>query len=111
MEAEQYEQYEYARSRIRQKRHLYYHFVCFLLGSLFMFAVNHFAKIGDPHQWYKWGISVWLFVFILHFINVYITNRFMNKNWERQQIERLVARQQNRIKNLESKIEDDFKNK
>lgn len=109
MDAEQHEQYEYARRRIRQKRHLNYHFVVFVLGGLFLFAANHFAKIGAPYQWYKWIISAWLFIFILHFINVYITNRFMNKSWERQQIDRLVAKQQNRIKNLESTIEDDFK--
>ena len=109
MDAEQHEQYEYARRRIRQKRHLNYNFVVFVLGGLFLFAANHVAEIGAPYQWYKWGISVWLFIFILHFINVYITNRFMNKSWERQQIDRLVAKQQNRIKNLESKIEDDFK--
>ncbi|MFT3795120.1 2TM domain-containing protein [Flavobacterium sp.] len=109
MELEQHEQYEYARKRILQKKYLYYHFVVLVLGSLAMFAANHFMHIGEPHQWYKLGISAWVFIFILHFINVYITNRFMNKNWERQQIERLIARQQNRIKALENKLEDDLK--
>lgn len=109
METELHEQYEYARRRIQQKKHLNYHFVVFALGCLFAFVANHFFHMGDPYQWYKWVICIWLFVFILHFINVYITNRFMNKNWERQQIDRLVAKQQNRINNLESKIEEDFK--
>lgn len=109
MEIEQHEQYEYARKRFLQKKHLNYHFVVFVLGCLFAFVANHFFHMGDPYQWYKWVICIWLFVFILHFFNVHITNRFMNKNWERQQIERLMTRQQNRIKSLENKLEDDLK--
>lgn len=104
---EQYEQFEYARRRIKQKKYLYYHFVLFLLGSLFAFIGNHFMKIGDPVQWYKWVVSLWLFLFILHFIKVFITDRFMNKNWEKEQIDKLVAKQQKKINHLESKINDD----
>ena len=107
MEPEQYEQFEYARRRIRQKKYLYYHFVLFLLGSLFVFIGNHFMKIGDPVQWYKWVISIWLFLFILHFIKVFITDRFMNKNWEKEQIAKLMAKQQKKITQLESKIQDE----
>ncbi len=106
MEAEQHEQYEYARRRIRQKKHLNYHLVIFLLGSLFAYVANHFFAMGEPYQWYKWLICIWLFVFILHFFKVHISDRFMNKNWERQQIDRLMAKQQNRLRQLESRIED-----
>lgn len=111
METEQHEQYEYARRRLRQKKHLYFHFVLFVLVGLFAFVINHFMHVGDPHQWYKWLVSVWLFFFILHFIKVFITNRFMNKNWEREQIDRLIAKQQHKIRELESKAEDDFSKK
>ncbi|HEX8576004.1 MAG TPA: 2TM domain-containing protein [Flavobacterium sp.] len=108
MEKEVHEQYEYARRRIKQKKNLYFHFVLFLIGSLFMFAINVLLKIGKPTDWYIWGIIAWFFVFILHFINVYITNRFMNKNWEREQIEKLVAKQQNKLGQLESKAEAEY---
>ena len=91
MEKEQHEQYEYARRRIKQKKRLYFHFVLFLLGSFFLFIANKFFGIDANENWYIWGITIWFFIFILHFIKVYITDRFMNKDWEREQIDRLVA--------------------
>lgn len=110
MEKDQHELYEYARKRLNQKKYLYFHFVFFLLASLFMFIANHFMHVGEPRQWYKWAISAWLFVFILHFIKVFITDRFMNKNWEREQIDRLVAKQQHKISQMEPKETDPDKN-
>lgn len=105
MEKEQYDQYEYARRRLKQKKNLYFHFVLLLIGSLFMFIANVFMHIGEPQQWYMWAISVWVFLFILHFIKVFITDRFMNKNWERGQIEKLMAKQDAKIKQLQSEID------
>ena len=94
MENEQHERYEYARKRINQKKRLYFHFVWFLLGSIFLFIANYFLVFGFTSNWAKWVITLWLFLFILHFIKVYITDRFMNKDWEREQIERLMAKLQ-----------------
>lgn len=111
MEKELHEQYEYARRRIKQKKTLYFHFVLFLLGSLFLFIAYRFFNIGSGENWYIWVITVWFFIFILHFIKVYITDRFMNKNWEREQIDRLVALQQKRIAQLDSNINDNTENK
>jgi hypothetical protein len=113
MEKNTYDLYEYARKRIRQKKGLYFHFVLFLLGSLFLFVANRFFDFGNGinQNCCIWGISIWLFIFILHFIKVYITDRFMNKNWEKEQIDRLVGLQQKRIAQLESKINDDTENK
>lgn len=113
MEKEVHEQYEYARKRIRQKKALYFHLVLFLLGSLFLFVASHFFgfTIGTEQNWWIWIITLWFFIFILHFIKVYITDRFMNKKWEREQIDRLVALQQKRINQLESSINDNPENK
>ncbi len=105
MEREQQEMYEYARKRIKQKKNLYYHFVFFLIGSLFMFVANVLLKYGEPNQWYIWVVTVWFFIWILHFIKVYITDRFMNKNWEREQIDRLIKKQQTRLQQFQNKIE------
>ena len=90
MEKEQHEQYEYARKRLKQKKRLYFHFVLFILGSIFLFIANHFAIFGITTNWCIWVITFWAFFFILHFIKVFITDRFMNKNWERDQIDKLV---------------------
>ncbi len=105
METELHEQYEYARRRIKQKKNLYFHFVLFLIGSLFMFVVNNFLKIGQPMFWWIWVSTAWFFVLILHFIKVYITDRFMNINWERKEIERLMAKQKTKIEQLKAKVE------
>lgn len=35
----------------------------------------------------------------------------MNKEWEREQIERLMAKQEQRIKQLEQKVENDINSK
>ena len=105
MEPQTQELYENARRRIRQKKVLYLHFVLFLVGSLFLFVANVLLKLGDPQLWYIWAVTVWFFLLILHFIKVYITDRFMNKDWERQQIDRLVTKQQNKIRQLESKTD------
>ena len=109
MEKDQHEQYEYARRRIKQKKNLYFHFVVFLIGSLFVFIINHFLEVGAPTQWYIWIITTWVFLLILHFIKVYITDRFMNKNWERGQIDRLVAKQEQRLQQLETKVDEGLK--
>ena len=106
MEKEQHELYEYARKRINQKKRLYFHFVLFLMGSLFLSIANHFLVFGFTSNWSIWAITLWLFLFTLHFIKVYITDRFMNKDWEREQIERLMALQQKKITQLQTEIDD-----
>ncbi|AOW08365.1 2TM domain-containing protein [Flavobacterium gilvum] len=106
MEKEFHEQYEYARNRIKQKKRLYYHFVFFMLASIFLITGAYFFNSGLNIHWCIWGITLWAFFFVLHFIKVFITDRFMNKNWERDQIERLVALQQKKIAKLQSKIEE-----
>lgn len=108
MENTPHEIYEYARRRIKQKKMLYFHCVLFLVGSLFMFATNHLMNIGEPNNWFLWLSTTWLFFFILHFIKVYITDRFMNKNWERAQIDNLIAKQQRKIKELEEQIQENY---
>lgn len=105
MEKEFHEQYEYARNRIKQKKRLYYHFVFFMLVSIFLIIASYFNSGLNIH-WCIWGITLWAFFFVLHFIKVFITDRFMDKNWERDQIERLVALQQKKIAQLQSKIEE-----
>lgn len=107
MEKEIHEQYEYARRRIKQKKRLYFHFVVFVLGSLLLFITSLLSENSLIQNSYLYVITLWLFLFILHFIKVFITDRFMNKNWERDQIERLVALQQKKIKELETKVAND----
>lgn len=101
MEKVQHELYEYARKRIKQKKRLYFHFVLLLVGSLFMFVANKLLNIEEQYDWFLWAGTAWCFFFILHFIKVFITDRFMNKNWERNEIDKLVQKQERKIKELE----------
>jgi len=107
MEKDQHELYEHARKRLKQKKVVYYHFVLLLVGSLFLFIANVFLKYGQPQLWYIWVCTIWFFIFMLHFIKVFITDRFMNKDWEREQIDRLIQKQQNKLDDLSEKISKD----
>lgn len=102
---DQFELYENARKRLKQKKKLYAHFVIFLIGSVFLIFINKVLKIGEPHDWFVWAIIAWLFLLIFHFINVFVTDKFMGKDWERKQIEKLVDKQEKKIKELSKKIE------
>jgi phosphotransferase system glucose/maltose/N-acetylglucosamine-specific IIC component len=106
MNDNQHEIYEYARRRIKQKKSLYFHFVLFFLGSIFLFIFNKILNIGEPTNWYIWVVTAWFFVFILHFIKVFITDSFMNKNWEREQINRLMTMQEKKLEQLKNEIEN-----
>jgi hypothetical protein len=107
MEREQHELYEYARKRIKQKKGLYFHFVLLFLASLFLFVSTKLFNFGVDSNWHIYLITAWFFIFLLHFIKVYITDRFMNKNWEREQIDRLVLLQKNKIAELKTQITED----
>lgn len=111
METSQHEQYEYARQRVQQKKKLYFHFVLLFLGSILLFILNKIFNIGEPINWYLWVITVWIFIFILNFIKVFVTDSFMNKNWERTQIDKLITQQQRKIEQLQTTIAADFENK
>jgi len=103
---EQHELYENARTRVKQKKRLYFHFILFLIGSIFFFSINKVFKVGETYMenWYEWAIIIWFFFFVFHFINVFITNRFMGNEWERKQTEKLILKQELKIAKLEKEI-------
>ncbi len=110
MEQLNHELYESARKRIKQKRNLFVHFVLFFVGSIFLLVIEKLFNVGITYpNWSYWIILAWAFLFILHFINVFITKRFMNKQWEREEIDKLVAKQKRRIDELQKKVEEQYK--
>lgn len=101
----QLELIENAQKRIKQKKRLYVHFVFFLIGAAFLILANTVLGIGEDFtilgkEWFLYAILLWSFFFIYHIFNVFITHKFMGKAWEQQQLEKLVAKQQNRIEKL-----------
>lgn len=105
IDKDQLELIEYAQKRIKQKKRLYIHFVVFLIGAVFLILANTVLGIGKDFtiagvNWFVYAILAWLFIFIYHFINVFITNKFMGKAWEKHQLDKLVSQQQQRIDKL-----------
>lgn len=103
----QHEQMEYAQRRINQKKRLYYHFVLFLVGSVFLVLLNKVFKYGAEYNWFKWAILFWAFLFAIHLFNVYVTHHFMGRDWERKQREKLVEKQRARIQEISAEIDQE----
>lgn len=107
IDKDQLELIENAQKRIKQKKRLYIHFVVFLIGAVFLIIANTILGIGEDFtiagiNWFVYAILAWFFLFIYHFINVFITNKFMGKDWEKQQLDKLVDKQQQRIDKLKN---------
>ncbi|NER12564.1 hypothetical protein GWK08_03860 [Leptobacterium flavescens] len=108
IDREQHELLEDANKRILQKKRLYYHFVVFLIGSVFLVIINKILKYGEEYNWFVWAITLWAFLFAFHLFNVYVTHKFLGKEWERKQREKLVAKQKEKIAKLQREIEQEF---
>ena len=102
MEKEQHEVYEKARKRVKQKKRLYYHFIVFLIGSLFLIVLNTLFKVGNEYgEWFKYAVVGWLLIWIFHFVNVFVTNKFFGKEWERIETEKLIDKHEMKSDKLE----------
>lgn len=108
LDLEQHDLLESAQTRIKQKKRLYVHFVIFLIGSVFLVLINKILKFGVEYDWFIWAITFWAFLFAIHAFNVFVTQKFMGKDWERQQREKLVLKQKQKIAELQKEIETDF---
>jgi len=106
MEAQQIELYEYARGRIKQKKHLFYHFLLLCIGSIFIIVANKWLGLFPEKVWWTWTVAIWVFVFLLHVIKVFIIDSFMNKNWEREQVDKLILKQNIKIEKLKNDLDN-----
>lgn len=100
---------KYAEKRIAQKKRVYFHFVVFLIGSVFLIIANTVLGVADNVKiagldWFVIAIIIWLALFIYHFITVFITHSFMGKDWEDQQRDALVAKQHKRIEVIKEQL-------
>ena len=109
IDKEQLELIKTAQARVKQKKRLYIHFVVFLIGAVFLIILNTVIGVGEDvtlfgKNWFVFAILAWLFLFVYHLFNVFITHKFMGKDWEQQQLDKLVAKQKERITQLEETI-------
>lgn len=106
MEHNQHELYEYARNRIKQKKRLFIHLIVFVIGSFFLFTANHLLNFYEETNWWIWIVAVWFCIFIFHVIKVLVTDSFMNKNWERAEVDRLMLKQTKKVEQLKNDLEN-----
>ena len=102
IDKEQLELIQNAQRRVKQKKRLYIHFVLFLVGALALILANVALGIGEDIKifeldWFVIAIIIWLFLLVYHVLNVFVVNKFMGREWEQQQLDKLVAEQQIRI--------------
>ena len=112
IDPEQRELIERAQARAKEKRRLYQHFLFFLAGAVILILLNVVFEYGKDVKpfgidWFVWAIILWGIIFLLHAFNVFVTNRFLGKDWEDRQIEKLVEKQRKRIAELERRVEKD----
>lgn len=108
MDMAQHEIFETAQHRIKQKKRLFFHFIVFVLGCIFMFIINKILDYGVQYDWFIWGIMLWTFFFLIHVVNVYVTDRFLGRNWQRKEREKLVALQQKKMLKIQASVEKEF---
>ena len=101
---------EYAQNRIKSKKRLFFHFSIMIIGFISMLTSNlifEFKKdiILFEFPWSYWLCSTWFFLFFIHLFNVYVTNKFMGKMWEKNQMKKLVNKQQIKIAEIKTELE------
>lgn len=109
---EQRELIEYAQARVRQKKVLFRHFIVFLAAGVLFIILNLVLDFGRDFRplnidWFVWAILIWFFFLLIHVLNVFLINSFMDKKWEHDQIDKLVAKQNKRITQLKDRVEKD----
>lgn len=113
IDKEQMEFLKTAQKRIKQKKRLYAHFVVFLIGSVFLILANTALGIGKGIKlfnidWFVYAIAIWLFLFIYHLFNVFVTSKLLSKKWEEKQLNNLIGKQKERIAELKIQVEKDL---
>ena len=113
LDHDQRELYENARRRTLQKKRLWQHFVIFLVGAVLLIVLNVIIGFKEEvmplgYNWFVWAILLWTFFFLIHAINVFFTSNFMGREWEQQQLEKLVRKQRARIEELEKDVKRDY---
>ena len=114
VDQEQLELFKTAQRRIKQKRRLYYHFIVFLIGAVLIILANTVFGLGESvtpfgRDWFVFAIGIWILLLLYHVLSVFIINRFLGKEWEQKQMDKLVAVQQARIDKIRNKLEKEEK--
>lgn len=112
IDKEQLELIKNAQRRIKQKKRFYTHAIVFVIFSLILFTLNVGLKLADEFTiaTFPWScviIAIWFVLLFWHFLNTFLFNAFMGKDWEAKQLEKLVSKQQVRIEKLKNNLKNE----
>jgi dihydrofolate reductase len=101
---------EYAQARIKSKKKLFYHFSFFIIGSITSLIADLVFDYKSEltfleYSWSYWVCSLWLLLLLFHLFNVYVKNKFIGKKWEKEQLKKLVEKQQIKISEIKAELE------
>ena len=99
-----------AQHRIKQKKNVYTHFILFVIGSVCFIVANLILGIGETvtifnTDWFVIAIALWFLLFLYHAFKVFVTDSFMGKQWQDEQLNKLVAKQKAKIAELQKQVE------
>ncbi|MBU2939996.1 dihydrofolate reductase [Lacinutrix sp. C3R15] len=111
IDQEQLQLIQNAQRRIKQKKRFYTHFIVFAVIGLILYTFNVGLGLADAFTlatlpWSTVIIAFWFLLLFWHFLNVFLFQTFMGKEWEQKQLEKLVSKQEERIE----KIKENLKN-
>ncbi len=97
--------YEAARKRAKEKRGLYYHFLLFLVGSVFFLVLNKYLNVYPEKDWYFWAIMFWLFLLVMHVLRIFVFKPMFGEEWLRRETDKLMTKHKQKVTALENKLQ------
>jgi hypothetical protein len=102
--------YENAHQRLKQKKRFVSHLVIFIAGSVIFIVLNVMLGYKSElkplgYDWFVSAILIWLFIVIVHGINVFVVNKLMGKDWEEKQMNKLVELQLEKLRELQQRVD------
>jgi len=107
MSQDQHFLYEKARKRVQQKKRFYIHFILYLLGASVLYGLTLIKGFNlENNPLIIIGIiGLWTLILLLHFIKVFVTSKFFDDEWERNQTEKLIKKHEKKVLQLEQKLQ------
>ncbi|MGY8949287.1 MAG: dihydrofolate reductase [Flavobacteriales bacterium] len=110
IDEEQIKLVENAQKRVKQKKRLFYHFSIMLFGIAVLLITNILFGIKNDikpfnYPWSYWISIFWFLILVAHIYNVYITSRFMGKEWKKEEVKKLVLKQELEISKIKIEVE------
>lgn len=95
-----------AQKRIKQKKYLFVHLALLVIGSIVFYILNKIVGISELEykDWYIYASLTWLAIWVLHFINMYYTQKFFGSDWEKRETALLIAKHNKKVLKLEKKL-------